>query len=58
MRKLTLRCDTLVVPAWIGAAHGQSLSTINGAVWDSSGALAGRAKNPPKQRKTQFLTRR
>ncbi len=44
MRKVTLLCNALAVLASVGTALSQGLSTINGAIADSSGALVAGAK--------------
>ena len=44
MRKVTLLCNVLAVLASVGTASSQGLSTINGAIADSSGALVTGAK--------------
>src|SRR5262249_43819508 len=44
MRKPTLLCNVLALLACSGTAFSQGLSTINGAVADSSGALVAGAK--------------
>src|SRR2546425_6612477 len=44
MRKLGLLCNVLAVLASAGAAWGQGLSTLNGTVADSSGAVVVGAK--------------
>src|SRR5260221_2042565 len=44
MRKVTLLCNALALLASVGTALSQGLSTINGAIADSSGALVAGAK--------------
>src|SRR5258708_26130791 len=44
MRKVTLLCHALAVLASVGTAFSQGLSTINGSIADSSGALVAGAK--------------
>src|SRR6266446_6192795 len=44
MRKITLLCNALAVIASVGTVFTQGLSTINGAITDSTGALVAGAK--------------